>query len=95
MIFEASLLLYLSCLSFSKFLHKPFSYLLFSLNNDKIVRIIVRRLAVTILISYGNPIESHLKSLKVSRYPEFGSNSSQIFFFGIQLCLMLALGYGA
>ena len=54
-IFKASLLLYLSVF-FQSFFKNIFVMSLFSLHNDKIG--ITRPLAVTISISYRNPIES-------------------------------------
>ena len=56
-IFKASLLLYLSVF-FQGFFKNIFVMSLFSFHNDTIGRIATRPLAVTISISYGNPIES-------------------------------------
>ena len=57
-IFKASLLLYLSFFQSFFFFKNIFVMSLFSLHNDKIGRLITRPLAVTISISYGNPVES-------------------------------------
>ena len=56
-IFKASLLLYLSVF-FQSFVKNIFVMSMFSFHNDKIGRIVTRQLAITISISYGNPIES-------------------------------------
>ena len=56
-IFKASLLLYLSVF-FKNFFKNNFVMSLFLLHIDKTGRIVTPQIAITISISYGNPIES-------------------------------------